>query len=617
MNKNMTTLLDILLQQNDFITAKQLAEILGVTERSIRNYVRSLNGSQYREPLIISSNLGYKIQKGKYNESVRKYLFDKDENNILFQIALLLTSQDEFLSFDILAGKSHYSVESIRNQVQKLYIRIQESNYQLVIDSRIFVGIRVIGDESQKRLLLEELLNIDHIVKEDIAESIFDLLNACVTKQEVEDELEIVDKIFSENNISMDFTVYLKIICHMLILIYRNKNQKQIFSDNFENGVEEYPEYRLAKHLLDTNDIKSQYENEIVSLTNYLISLPINIPFEQTPAMNYRQKKIIDNALKKAEKYYSIAIYSNKQYRVQINRHIQRLLNPLKESIPIFNPYSKETKREYFFAYSIACFLYDDLKVALSIKIPESEVAYLAIRIQLILLEETKSTIKTLLIYSGKPSELALYQYKIQTYFTGIQINAIKSTFNYSDRKSYQLIIILDYAKDKIVANNVVYISHRLTTKDISTIQNFVDSMGTNSLINGLDYYHINEKEKKAVLQLLLEKSGYGELLPYVLKREVMSSTDIANKVALPHPFLKESETSAKVIIGINEHAIDWGSQTVQLIIIYIPTNDLRVNKRFFSEVYQQTKNIKFVNRLIKTKDKAEFIKYWNKKGDY
>jgi len=44
---------------------------------------------------------------------------------------------------------------------------------------------------------------------------------------------------------------------------------------------------------------------------------------------------------------------------------------------------------------------------------------------------------------------------------------------------------------------------------------------------------------------------------------------------------------------------------------------DLGVNKSFFNEVYQRTSDMPFVNQLIKTKDKEEFIKIWNKKGDY
>ena len=92
-----------------------------------------------------------------------------------------------------------------------------------------------------------------------------------------------------------------------------------------------------------------------------------------------------------------------------------RRLDPIEDSIPVFKPYSQTTKRGYLFAYSIACFLYDELQNDFDIQAPESEIAYLAIHIQLVLTEETKSTIRTELVFQGKKAEGELFRYKIQT----------------------------------------------------------------------------------------------------------------------------------------------------------------------------------------------------------
>ena len=96
-----------------------------------------------------------------------------------------------------------------------------------------------------------------------------------------------------------------------------------------------------------------------------------------------------------------------------------------------------------------------------------------------------------------------------------------------------------------------------------------------------------------------------------------MSSTDIGHLVAMPHPFLKGSETAAKVIVGINKTAISWGRQKVRLDVIYIPAADLKTNKNFFNDVYEHTNNLAEVHALLETKTKREFIEVWNRKGDY
>lgn len=278
----MELLLDILLQQDDYLTASQLAQIIGVTERSIRNYVRNLNGNQYQEPLIIATNAGYKIQKAIYNESVKNQLLDKDVTNILFNIAFLLANETDFISFDELALKVHYSVESIRNQVQQLFSKIKEDNFKLKINTRIFTGIKLEGDEEQKRLFLESLLPIGQITKESIETSTYILLDSIVERKMIQEEIQILDQTFSKRNVSMDFMVYSKILCHMLILLNRTRFEYSLPFRDEDLRISEYPEYQLAQELLSNQTLTINSESERVSLTNYLITLPINIPTNHT-----------------------------------------------------------------------------------------------------------------------------------------------------------------------------------------------------------------------------------------------------------------------------------------------------------------------------------------------
>lgn len=109
---------------------------------------------------------------------------------------------------------------------------------------------------------------------------------------------------------------------------------------------------------------------------------------------------------------------------------------------------------------------------------------------------------------------------------------------------------------DDQVNDKIIEISKALNTNDIARIQNFIETVGTMSLIQKLDYHHMNESSSMDAIAYLLKKSGYFNLFPYFKKRESMSSTDIGHLVAMPHPFLKGSETAAKVIVGINKTAI-------------------------------------------------------------
>ncbi|EJE97993.1 BglG family transcription antiterminator [Liquorilactobacillus mali] len=614
MNKNINQLLDILLQQNSYLTASQLAEMLGVTERSIRNYVRTLNRSEMQTPLILSSAHGYKIQRNIYSKGFKKQFLNGDESNLLFRIALLLINQQNYITYDMLANQLHYSVESIRSKVQLLFSKIKERHIKVQFDSQIFIGIRIIGNETQKRLLLEQLVLIESITKQHLTQTIYAALNGIVDQNTIGQQINLLDKVFSRHHATMDFIVYAKIICHMIILMIRHQQGNVIAIDKVDQKIVNYSEYQLAVTVLTSQNPKISEPSEIALLTNYLISLPMNIPGIFVPEIDIKQRKVIENSLQSAELYYSIPLYSDKQYRKQITAHILRLLKPIEESIPIFNPYSKKTKREYLFAYSIACFLYDGLQNAFNLRIPESEIAYLALHIQLILAEEAKDTIKTLLVFKGKQSEAELFRYKLQNFFPTIKVTDVVTSINLKETKTYQLIILIDFDTPKKALQNVMNVSRELNAQDISKVQLFVESFGTFSLISDLDYYHMNESSSTDAIEYLIKKSGYDSLLSYFIKRESMSPTDIGNMVALPHPFLKGSETSAKIIIGINNKDIKWGHQKVRLVIIYIPAADLKINKDFFNDVYQCTSNLRLIQKLLQTKTKQEFVQIWNQK---
>ena len=295
----MASLLDVLLQQDDYITATQLADILGVTERSVRNYVRNLNGGTANS-LIISSNEGYRIQKEPYNDALKSGLLGK-EDNLLFVLAFNLMNVREYTSFDKLARQVNYSPEGIRKKVQELFKKITESNLKLKIDSKIFTGIRIEGEEGQKRLLLELLLPLNQITKENITKSLQDLVENLFTQSDIRTESDVLDKVFSSKNVSMDFMVYVKILCHVLILKRRWINGERIVELKADKTIKKYAEYMVAEELLSAQPIVIKDQAEIEALASYLLALPINIPNQYAIPTEEGKKRKISNALKQVE----------------------------------------------------------------------------------------------------------------------------------------------------------------------------------------------------------------------------------------------------------------------------------------------------------------------------
>jgi len=620
MNKNINKMLDVLLQQKDFITNKQLSELVGVTERSIRNYVAKVNGLSNGERLIISTEKGYKIDKSKYDSKTISSNDADSDDEILFRIALLLINSTGYTQIDVIADQLSYSSESIRSKIQKLFLKIKQFDIGLTFESKIFTGVRLVGNEESKRLVLEELVPLKIFSKEKLISQLDNFFNEMTNIKELTQNIKVIDNILTAHNCTVEYWTYVKLIIHMIIMNYRVEDKNYVKElASYENVVSEFSEYQLASDLIDALQLERTKE-ELLSLTYYLLALPLDITNPKIILNDEATISTIRETLFKAEEYFDIPVYSNRNYQNQIVNHIARLLNPIKEKIPIFNPYFTELKHEYLFAYSISSFIYDDLKKRLSLSIPESEIAYLSIHIQLVLNEEKDGILKALLIVNNKQIETKLIKNKVEIFFQNIQIVRIVHDFDSTDFKKFDLVLttIGEYPSPKYYTNDkLIHISRNFNSMDIQSVQRFISTIGTSNLINDADYFQINEDSNISAIKKLLELAGYSNLFVNFKDREGMSSTDVGNFTALPHPFLTKFTYNPKVIIGINKSSIAWGNQKVKLIIAYIPSEQLEVNKGFFRDVYVHTNNLDTVLKLLKTKNKQNFISVWNKERGY
>ncbi|APX71418.1 PRD domain-containing protein [Companilactobacillus allii] len=620
MNKNINKMLDVLLQQKDFITNKQLSELVGVTERSIRNYVAKVNELSNGERLIISTAKGYKIDKSKYDSKDISENDSDSDDEILFKIALLLINSTGYTQIDVIADRLSYSSESIRSKIQKLFLKIKQFDIGLSFESKIFTGVRLVGSEESKRLVLEELVPLKIFSKDKLISRLYNFFNEMTNIKELTKNIKAIDNILTAHNCTVEYWTYVKLIIHMIIMNDRIKNQNHVKElASYENVVSEFAEYKLASDLIDTFKLERTKE-ELLSLTYYLLALPLDITNPKIILNDESTISTIKKTLFKAEKYFDIPVYSNENYQNQIVNHIARLLNPIKEKIPIFNPYFTELKHEYLFAYSISSFIYDDLKKRLSLSIPESEIAYLSIHIQLVLNEGKDGILKVLLIVNNKQIETRLIKNKVEMFFQNIQIVKIVHDFESVDFEKFDLVLttIVEYPDPKYYTNDkLIHISRNFNSMDIQSVQRFISTVGTSNLINAADYFRINEDSNISAIEKLLELAGYSSLFTNFKDREGMSSTDVGNFTALPHPFLTKFSYNPHVIIGINKSNITWGNQKVRLIIVYIPSEQLEVNKGFFRDVYVHTNNLDTVLKLLETKNKQDFISVWNKERGY
>ncbi|MEK4443074.1 PTS sugar transporter subunit IIA [Niallia sp. FSL K6-0077] len=98
-------------------------------------------------------------------------------------------------------------------------------------------------------------------------------------------------------------------------------------------------------------------------------------------------------------------------------------------------------------------------------------------------------------------------------------------------------------------------------------------------------------------------------LLDGILTREEMSSTEVGNYVAMPHPIARTENEETMIYIAINHKPIPWGKTNVQLVFLILPSEVDRENHyKVFKQLYQLVKSKDKVQELIQTKDFQSFM---------
>lgn len=597
-------------QEQEYVPAVQIAEAIGVTDRTIRNYIKEIN-EKSNQISIVSSSEGYKLQTEDINMPIVNEA-ELEETLLDFEIVQFLMTRDDYTTYDEIADKFFYSPQTIRSRIQKLTMNMDKLGIDVAIDTKVFKGIMLVGTEIQKRVLLENLFTSISVKKEVYRD--FLTKNFCnwVHDDVIESVLNLVEEINIKFDLNLEFLMYKKISVQLIIMISRIENGSHVAMElSEEMDFKDFKEFEVASAF--GNGIL-QYvivsESECIYLTNYLMSLHLDLEEPGVESKDRHTVKKIEQILFNIEQAYQVPTYSQKKFKSNILNHIYRIIYPVSHNLLIYNPFVKETKSEYFFSFSIASNIALKIEKEFNVEIHDSEIAYLAYHIQNIFEAQDKKRIKTIILYSRNYERTKLISSKIATYFNELEIYKIeKCSQDYAFQENC-LYIGIDLAFTPETEKDVIMIQNGLHNGEIKKIRFFLESQ--NSIIERATIFWINENNPDQVIQHLLQSNQREQFIEAVMKREKMSYTSIGNLVAIPHPYSEMQEYKEEVIIGINQKAIEWGNELVQLIIIYLPSDDVERNEYIFTEFFQKTKNIKDVMKLVQMETKEEFIHCWN-----
>lgn len=599
-------------QRGEYVSGYSLAMSLNVSTRTIRSDVSFLNEQYLLDSEIESNNrFGYKLVGKMKVFKEQTYL---DYNQRAFLIIQILIEEEHWTSLSDISEYLNFSEQTINTDIAKIIKVTYEQSLDITFPTEMFSGICMIGKEMDKRILLSYFVKKNFASQDEQRHELKILFTKWwFTESEIDMTLDYVDEVFNYFDISLKLDMKSMIVTLVLIQKRRINNKKFVEIDlNISQEKKKLQELRVAQEILKIgNQCEKQFiKDEARFLALHLIGWKL-IP-DSMGVQDYILSEKIDSYV---HEFLSILGNDNgyefsddSSLVLGLQMHLKRILYPLKYHIFIDNPLLSYIKSEYIQAYQISVVFSELFSQKFSIKIPENEVGFIALHIEAALERMNNLKIKAAVIYKNNYITATLGKQKIENNFSQIEVTDILS-INELELLSSNVSLVISQDTIQKSDKTVIVVNEFLKEADLSYIKQNVTFGILRNNIRKKQVMYLNEASQEEVLKRMVEYFSLSKFYKGIIDRENLSSTDIGNEIALPHPLFSTNTDKTSIYVGINKTKILWGGRSARLIFLLILSERDKLRSEYiYREIYQLKRDKKTIENLLNTNYYDEFI---------
>lgn len=621
-------------ESNEWRPSKKIAQRLGYSQRSVKNYIQQIN--QLFSEAIISSKKGYRLNTAK-REKIFQYFdiepiqtFQSIESRRKYLLLNLLKTTQPLNIFD-LSEQLYTSVTTVKKDIQALNNEIDEYNIKIVSAGDY---LKVIGEENEKRRTFIDQVYGDTdslILTEETIQQLFPDLKIFEMKT-------LINNSLVDNDLFVDEYALISILLHVTLFIEQMRGgtnssnaAKIVILDEKLYDISK----QLAAALQDFLKIEIE-ESEIYEI--YILLLAKTSTAEQKRVtrediesfVNDETIVIVEKILSFLKDFYVIDL-KDESFYIPFVLHINSLLTRARVGHFLKNPLLTSIKNGQPFIYELAVSVTSIISEFTQVKISDDEIGYIALHLGGAFSKENQKYHKlvcALLVPEVRTLAPDLKK-KLESQFNDtIYIERVYTTnFDQRELANFDLIISTIPIRNFDSSTPVVAITPFFTSEDQKkiyfkideiklkrTYQDFKDNL--NQIVDN-KYFMKNTvlKTREEVIEvvadiLVNEKVAPEDFKENVLARERMSSTAF-NNIAIPHTF-KMNALQSKMYIIVSERAISWGKKDfVNLVFLFAISEQ---DKQIFYNVFEIL-SLLFANEentleAVNKKNFADFINF-------
>lgn len=613
-----------ILQKKTYCSLEEIAKLLGVSSRTVRNDINQLN-QDFTSVAIITNERGkgYRLEI-KENEVFHNLLnrrnteaekLDTSKQRIAFIIDRLINSEETY-TLDDLAYEMHIGRTTLINELKKASVSL--GTYNLVIQGKQNKGMKLIGEE----------LDIRFFILDNMFDSLFG--NYPIDEDIVEEVLGICSKYDFESTTQSRLMEFIVV---MLDRLLKNHPLKKL-NEKHEKLLET-KDYQVAMEIIKA--LETKLPIEIPELEILFITIPIAGRRTPTNNRSMAEVKITDDVKGLLEQiveqlgFKKEIIHEHHSFFNDLQYHLTFMLNRLLFGLRLKNPLLGDVKEKYPVAYKMAEIAGQVIERESALAVSEDELGYLAFYFGVFIanndvkvkrfqkaavicgtgrgtakliamqLERVLNNKTEIDLYSDKEVTedlISNYDIAFSTVKLPFELNIplVKISEIFDERKVTKEIEVATFMKNLKISHEGEYQS---ILRGLITEEKFF-------LLESNEGYH---KGVNTMIDTLTAKNymdgGFKERLE---ERERKGSMIFGNYIAFPHT-INRSSNSVELAIGVFPEKINVEEKEVKVIFLLgLPEDQIDNSEHFIVRLYDEI--LKIANSTELTNQLANVNSY-------
>lgn len=598
-----------ILKDGKYHTSLELADILNISDRTCRKYIKILSEILIKKNVEIESKprFGYLLKDNNISENelfhneVKK--IPNSANDRLIYLINKLISEDRYIKLFDVSEEIYTSSKTLSQDLKKVSELLE--NYNLFLERKPYYGIRLQGNEI------------------DIRNFHIDVLEKRLNENDIEDDVKLKIVEIAEN-ISINFRgknikisdISLQNLAISFYVTLNRIDKNYLIEDIIENEDELF-KVKKGEIKACINDLKNIFnlkkdmsERDIDYLT---------IRFMTTETMTYSSIKNLD--VKDIQKLIEdIFFYINVTFKIDLSNdemlyknlytHLIALVIRLRFGIKTQNPLIDDIKKNIPFEYNLSQYVCSRIGEKYSKELSEDEVGYIAVILHMAKEINKRNRKKNILLIC--PSGRGISKFLTYTFKNSFSeyLNEINAC-GLSDLKYINLDeidIVFSLVDDKLNINKPVYkIKYFLNSDDLENIKKILDDNKeyVNSIFaKELFFYFEEEINKKDLISFVSNKfkeyiKFNDDLESLIIEREKLGMTEISEDVAIPHP-IHVIPSVNKIAVCLLDKSIKWINNEVKIVLFMLINNSNGENEKIYKLLTKVVNDKKIIDKILK-----------------